>query len=321
MSVFLLLIQSAFAERFMPYQGTAIAAEIDYLYSFLLIVSLIAFVILIGGMLYFALKYRRKADNEPTPRITHNTALEFLWSGIPFIIFMIAFAWGLIIHKKMVDFPDKAFEVHVTGYRWAWDFQYKSGKKITNELYVPAGEPVKLIMTSKDVIHSFFIPAFRVKQDVVPGRYTALWFEAKTPGVYQVFCTEYCGTNHSRMLAKLHVLPKKKFEKWLSDNPYKGLSLAQRGEKILKGSCAACHGLSNARKIGPGFQGLWGKERVLEDGTTVVADAEYIRNSILYPQKQIVKSYNQVKMNSYQGQLSEDELTYIIEYFKNEKGN
>ncbi len=308
------------ASTYMPFQGTALSEQVDSLYGFLIITSLISFLLLIGGMIWFAVKYKRRTANDSTPDIHGDTRLEFLWSFIPFVIFMIVFVWGIIIHKEMRTAPKNAFEIQVTGYQWGWKFNYKSGVQTNNEFAVPVGLPVKLIMKSDDVIHSFFIPAFRTKQDVVPGRYTSLWFTARTPGDYQVFCTEYCGTSHSFMMAKLKVMAPQDFEKWLIENSkLKDLPLADRGKLIVeKGTCVSCHNVTNERKIGPGFAGLWGSVREFADGTKVQADENYIRESILYPSKRIVKGFaNQMNAQN----LSESELQAVIEYFKAQASN
>jgi cytochrome c oxidase subunit II len=315
-----LIFRNANASTYMPFQGTALSESIDSLYGFLIITSFISFVLLIGGMIWFAVKYKRRTENDSTPNIHGNTALEFLWSFIPFIIFMIVFVWGIIIHKDMRTFPKDSFEIQVTGYQWGWKFDYKSGIQTNGEFAVPVGVPVKLIMKSDEVLHSFFIPAFRIKQDVVPGIYTALWFTARTPGDYQVFCTEYCGTSHSNMLATLKVMAPADFENWLIENSKtKDLPLAERGKLIIeKGTCVSCHNTTSERKIGPGFAGLWGSTREFEDGTKAVADENYIRESILYPAKKIVKGFpNQMNAQT----LSETELQAVIEYFKSQSSS
>lgn len=310
------LIERASAARsFMPVAVTEIAQQVDKLYSFLVWASFISCVLVIGGMTYFAVKYRRRSDNDKTAYISHNTTLEFLWSFIPFVIFMVAFAWGWIVYHDMRSMPKNAFEVHVVGQKWYWDFQYKSGRKTSGEFYVPQGEPVKLIMASRDVLHSFYIPGMRIKQDVVPGRYSALWFNAEKIGVFNVFCTEFCGDGHSAMLAKVHVLPRAEFDQWLMNDPYKGLSVAQIGEKVFSSKCLACHNVTAEKKVGPGFAGLFGKERQFTDGTKAIADENYIRSSILNPGGQIVAGYPNA-MTVFQGQISEEELNGVIEYIK-----
>jgi cytochrome c oxidase subunit 2 len=310
-------VQNAFAKSFMPVQGSTFAPKVDSLYEFLVVASLISCVLVIGGMVYFAYKYRRRSESDKTPYISHNAALEFLWSFIPFVIFMVVFTWGWIIYHDMRSMPKNAFEIHVGAQKWAWDFTYKSGRKTANEFYVPLGEPVKLIMQSRDVIHSFYIPGFRVKQDVLPGRYTALWFEATKPGSYQVFCTEFCGDKHSAMLAKLHVLPRPEFEEWLKNDPYKGLSLAEVGKKIVtQGQCVACHQVSDQRGVGPGFKGLFGSTKKFADGSSLVADENYIRESVLNPNAKVVEGFAPGVMPVFQGQLSDQEVSGIIEYIK-----
>lgn len=306
------------AQSFMPPQGTEIAGQVDSLYSFLLWASAISCALVIGGLVFFALKYRRKSNTDKTPNITHNTTLEFVWSFIPFVVFMIVFGWGWYVFQNLRTMPKDAFEVKVDGQKWFWNFSYKSGKTSTGKLVVPAGVPIKLIMTSRDVIHSFYVPAFRVKQDVVPGRYSALWFQAKKPGTYQVFCTEYCGDQHSAMLAKVEVLPQAQFDKWLQDNPYKGLTLAQVGQVAFAAKCTVCHNASAEKKVGPGLLGLIGREREFESGEKLVADENYVRESILNPLAKIVKGYPGA-MPTFLGQLSEDEISGIIEYLKSLK--
>jgi cytochrome c oxidase subunit 2 len=302
---------------FTPPQGTEIALQFDNLYAFLLWASLVACFILIGGMVYFALKYKRKTDHDKTPYISHNALLEFTWSFIPLVIFMVVFVWGWILYHDMRAMPKDALEVHVYGRQWAWDFVYKSGKKITNEFVVPVKKDVKLIMTSNDVIHSFYIPSMRIKQDAVPGRYTALWFNAQKTGDYHVFCTEFCGAAHSQMLAKLKVVSQEDFEKWLQESD-EDLTLAQKGAKLSNAKgCVACHSVDGSLKVGPTWKGLWGQSNhEISDGTKVTVDENYLRESILYPNAKVVKGYPSGVMPTYQGQLSENELSALIEYIK-----
>ena len=302
--------------NFMPPAATKIAEQFDTLYIFLLVISLISCVLVIGGMIYLAYKYRRQTEEQKTAYIAHNATLEFLWSFIPFVLFMVVFAWGWILFHDMRTPPKDAFEVHVTGQKWYWDFTYKSGKVSTGEFVVPADTDIKLIMTSRDVLHSFFIPAFRIKQDVVPGRFTTLWFKTSKVGEYQVFCTEYCGDQHSKMLAKVKVLPKADFEKWLQDNPYKGLSMAQIGQKVYQGRCIACHLATDKKNIGPGFAGLMGRKTEFENAESMEADEDYIRESILNPNAKIVKGYPKGVMPTFAGQLKEKEISGLIEYIK-----
>ncbi len=297
---------------------TQIAQQVNSLYDFLLITSGIACAILIFGMIYFAVKYKRKTNNDKTPYISHNSFLEFLWSFIPLVIFMIVFAWGWIIYHEMRKFPKDSLEVHVTAKQWQWDFTYKSGKTSANEFYVPVNKPVKLIMTSMDVIHSFYIPSMKIKQDVVPGRYSALGFKAEKLGEFYVFCTEFCGTAHSAMMAKLKVVSQADYEKWLQETD-EGLSMAQLGAKYYnEKGCVACHSLDGSKRVGPSWKGLFGmKDHEMEGGEKLIADENYIRTSILNSQDKIVKGYGpRSAMPAYQGQLNEKEVAALIEYIK-----
>src|SRR5665213_3666007 len=218
--------------HFMPPQATEIAQGVDKLYGFLLVTSFISCVLVIGGLIYFAMKYRRTSENQKTPYISHNTTLEFLWSFIPFVLFMVVFVWGWIVYSRMRTMPEDALEIAVQGQKWNWSFTYKNGRTSSAEFYVPVGQDVRLVMGSTDVIHSFYVPAFRTKQDVVPGRYSNIWFKAEHEGDYQVFCAEYCGDGHSAMMAKVHVVSREKFEDWLSNDPYKGLAPVEVGRKV-----------------------------------------------------------------------------------------
>lgn len=314
-----MLMNQASAGTFMPEQGTDIAKQVDNLYGFLLVVSFISCVILIGGMVYFAVKYRRKSAHDKTPYITHDTRLEILWSVVPLIIFLFVFAWGWIVYHDMRTMPKNALEVHVTGKQWAWTMEYKNGVKAI-ELVVPVNKDVKLILTSEDVIHSFYIPSFRIKQDAVPGRYTTLWFHAEKLGEFHVFCTEFCGTGHSGMMSKVRVVSQEDFDKWLIDESEIGtLPLAARGAKYFQTrACSSCHNVDNpAVKVGPSLYKKWGNEEQFDDGSKAIFDENYARQSILEPQARIVKGYPRPSpMPSFQGQLSESELSALIEYIK-----
>lgn len=304
---------------FMPPQATDIAKSVDSLYEFLLIVSFISCVLVIGGLIYFAIVHRRKHEGEKTPYIAHNTTLEFLWSFIPFVIFMVVFVWGWIVFHQLRHMPENGLEIGVQGQKWDWTFIYKSGRKTAGEFYVPVNQDVKLLMTSSDVLHSFYIPAFRTKQDVVPGRYSALWFNANREGTFQVFCAEYCGDKHSAMAAKIHVVSREKYEDWLQAEPYKGLSSVEIGQKVYAQRCIACHTLSDKKNVGPGFLGLFGRVEKIDGGPDVTVDENYVRESILNPNAKIVAGYPKGVMPTFAGQLSEEELMGVIDYLKTVK--
>ena len=301
--------------QWLPPVGTHLAEDIDKLIHFLVFISAVAAVLVIAGFVYFSIRFRRKSETDKTPHITHHYVLEFLWSFIPLLIFMFVFVWGWWLYDKIREQPLGALEVHVYGQMWNWDFVYKNGRKTSGTLYVPINKPVKLIMTSRDVIHSFYVPAFRIKQDVLPGVYTSLSFTATKSGRFHVFCAEFCGTGHSNMLAKVHVMSLSAWEEWLITDPYKGLTLVQIGEKVFQGRCTACHQITTEQRIGPGLAGLFGSKRELLEGGNVVADENYIKESILNPAQRIVKGYGNL-MTPFAGLLQEEELTGLIEYIK-----
>lgn len=317
------------ANTFMPVQGTDVAANVDAHYTFLVIASLISFIILIGGMTLFIIKYRRRSENDETAYITHNHFLEFLWSFIPFLIVMGVFYWGKVIYDKMRTFPEKSEEIHVIAQKWAWEFKYKNGVSLESAkgevLHVPVGKPVRLIISSRDVLHSFFVPGFRNKQDAVPGRFTSLWFQAKQEGEYQVFCTEYCGTGHSNMPARIRAVAPEAFTAWLEEkkantpvDPNAGNEMAMKGAKLYKDlGCGGCHTVAaDAPKLsGPSWVGLFGNKREFEGGSSAQGDENYIRESILNPMAKIVKGYPGI-MPPYAGRVSDEDIDSIIEYIK-----
>lgn len=319
MAMWMLLMNRAMAGTFMPEQGTQIAKQVDNLYAFLLVVSFISCAILIGGMIYFAVKYKRRTPNDKTPYISHDTRLEVLWSVVPLIIFLFVFAWGWKIYHEMRKMPQNALEINITGKKWAWTAEYKNGVKST-VVVVPVNRDVKLVLGSEDVIHSFFIPSFRIKQDAVPGRYSAIWFNAEKLGEFHVFCTEYCGTSHSGMITKLKVVSQEDFDKWLvAESEIGTLPLAERGAKYFQTrACASCHNVDNpAAKVGPSLYQRWGKDAPVDGGEKIAFDENYVRQSILEPQAHITAGYPKPSpMPSFQGQLSESELSALIEYIK-----
>jgi cytochrome c oxidase subunit 2 len=307
----------AYASTFMPPEGSSIAHQFDILYAFLVIISFISCVLVIGGFVYFSFKFRRRGENDHTSSVTHHNLLEFLWSFIPFVLFMIVFVWGWIVYQQLRTFPKDALEVAVQAQKWNWSFVYKSGKR-SGDLYVPIDQDVKLIMSSKDVIHSFYVPAFRNKQDVVPGRYSAIWFHPTKLGDYHVFCAEYCGDQHSGMHSLVHVVSREKYEDWLGNDQYKGMAPIAIGEKVYTQNCAVCHNVTNERKIGPGWKGIFGKTEELEGGASVKVDENYIRESIVNPHAKVVKGFPDA-MTSFAGQLSEDEMNGVIDFIKSLK--
>lgn len=302
----------------LPVGASTVSAEIDQIYYGIYALSVFFFLGIVGAMLYFMWKYRRKAPNELPSGPTHSTLVEVTWTVLPTIIVIIIFAVSFKAYMRLVVAPGDAMEINVTGQKWSWSFQYPNGIQTSNEMVVPKGKPVKLIMTSQDVIHSFFIPAFRVKHDVVPGQYSSLWFEATEVGDYDVYCTEYCGTAHSDMLARVKVLEPAAYDKWLEENadPSKGLTPQQFGEKLYAAkACMTCHSLDGSPKVGPTWKGIWGREAKLANGTTVQTDENYLRESILEPNAKVVAGFPPV-MPTYKGQINEKELLALIAYMK-----
>lgn len=311
----------ALRNYFLPPAKSTMAHEVDAVFWFVHIASLVLTLAILAAIVYFIYKYRRKSENDVTPVITHNNKLEVTWSVIPLIITIVLFAWGFQAYNKITRPPTDAYEINVTAQKWLWRFQYKSGASTTNELHVPAGRPVKLVMQSQDVIHSFYVPDYRIKQDVLPGRYTQIWFNAKEPGESIVFCTEYCGTDHSNMLAKVIVHEPDEFQQWLADNSGSAtkpedLAPADWGEQLVQqNACMSCHSTDGSEMTGPTWQGVFGSQEALTDGSSVTVDENYLRESILNPNAKIVQGYGQV-MPSYQGQLNDEQINAIIEYIK-----
>lgn len=299
-----------------PPQASTTAADIDWVYYFVYWISVFFTLLIIGAGLWFMYRYR-SAKTAPAAAAAHNTALEVTWTVVPGILCVFIFYFGLTGYMDTHTAPDDSYVVNVTGIKWAWSFTYPDGT-VSDTLHVPVNRPVRLVMSSEDVIHSMFIPAFRVKQDVVPGRYSELWFEANQTGEFQIFCTEYCGTKHSEMLSKAIVHEDGDFTKWLADagNIHEHMSPVEAGELLTKQrGCLQCHSLDGSAGTGPSWKGIWGRSEKLADGSAVTVDENYVRTSILQPQAQVVAGYGPV-MPTFQGKLKDRDITAIIEYFK-----
>lgn len=310
-----------FKDLLLPPAKSTIAESHDQLFEFVHMSSLVLTIGILVAIIYFIVKYRRKSEDEVTPVITHNNKLEITWSVIPLILVIFVFGWGFQVFLNMTSVPDDAYEVHVTAQKWLWRFQYENGATSTGELHVPADRPVRLVMSSNDVIHSFFVPDFRIKQDVLPGRYTSAWFNAPEPGESIIFCTEYCGTDHSDMTGSVIVHKDGEFEKWLAENAGGAskpddLAPAEWGKQLVQeNACTSCHSTDGTQLTGPSWQGKFGSQEPLADGTSVTVDENYLRESILHPGDQIVEGYSNV-MPPYQGVLSDEQINAIIEYIK-----
>jgi len=310
-------------EFFFPKQVSTYASDIDSLYFFIFYSSVVLFFIVVFGMVYLSIKYRHRKGEELklTSSKDHSNLLESMFFIIPFILVSITFVWGIRSYLKMVIVPDDAIEIKVTGQSWFWTFDYPDGGTTLNELVVPSNRPVKLVLSSKDVLHSFFIPVMRSKMDCLPNRYNIMWFDATKEGVYDIFCTEYCGTGHSQMGAKVIVMQPAQYEEWASElgSEDDDLPLDELGAKLYtKKACNTCHTLDGSALVGPSYlqtSQMWGQERVFDDGSSTVIDDNYIRSSILEPMTQIVAGYQGV-MPTYQGLLSDRELDALIAFLK-----
>ena len=300
-----------------PEQASTMAPRVDQLYFFLLGVSVFFATLILILIIAFAVKYRRRSDDEQPRPISGNLGLEILWTVVPLSLTLVMFVWGARLYFITFYPPTDALEINVVAKQWMWKVQHAEGRSEIDELHIPTGRPVKLIMTSQDVIHDFFVPAFRVKNDVLPGRYTTLWFEATKPGAYRLFCSQYCGTQHSGMIGHIIALEPAEFQTWLSGGAA-AVSMATAGENLFrKLGCISCHAANDTGR-GPSLAGLLGKAVRLQSGATVTADENYIRESILEPQAKIVAGYPSI-MPTFKGLISEDGIMQIIAYLKSLK--
>ena len=290
------------------------APRVDALFFFLVAVAVFFTALIFFLIVFFAIKYRRRSEEERPPPIEGNIWLEIFWSVIPLGLSMVMFVWGAIIFFDIFNPPSNALQINVVGRQWMWKVQHPEGQSEINELHVPAGQPVRLTMTSEDVIHDFFLPAFRVKKDVVPGRYSSVWFEATKAGEYHLFCSQYCGTQHSGMVGRVVVMEPAEFQKWLS-GAAPGISMADTGESLFQRfGCAICHRAGGTTQ-GPALAGLFGKTVKLQDGRTVTADEDYIRESIVDPRAKLVAGYQPI-MPTFKGLISEEGILQLITYIK-----
>ncbi len=309
--------------RFLPEQASTFAADVDWIHNWITDLSVFFTVAIFGAAVYYAIRYRQKGDKpHPTPAITGDHRLEVIWTVVPTIIIIFIAAEGYLGYKHMRTPPKDTLDINVTAKKWDWTFEYSNGKKLTDEFVVPVDRPVKIILQSRDVLHSFFIPEMRVKKDAVPGMYTWLWFQPIKTGNYRVFCTEYCGDDHSGMMAQLKVVSRAEYDRWINDRSEEMLKASMTPSKLgrklyQEKNCNTCHNLTDVRLIGPGFKGLWGKNEALENGETILVDENYIKTSLLNPDQHVVKGYGPKSvMPSQQGLLSDDEISAFIAFIK-----
>ena len=301
-----------------PPQASTGAAHVDALYFFFVAVTA-SFSLLIAAMIiFFAVRYRRQAAADVGAPIHGSLVLELTWTIIPLAIAMVMFVWGSSVYFTIATPPSNAMEIYIVGKRWMWKAQHVTGQREINELHVPINQPVKLIIGSEDVIHAYYIPAFRTKMDAVPGRTTTMWFEATTPGTYKLFCAEYCGMSHSKMGGSVVAMEPAAFQTWLAGGATTG-SLADQGLKLFgQLGCVTCHMAQNQGR-GPSLQGVFGSQVTLAGGEKVTADEGYVRESIFNPTAKVVDGYEPI-MPTYQGLLSEEDVMQLIAYLKSLDG-
>ena len=302
-----------------PEQASTFAWQVDYLYFYLVGISAFFTIGIVAAIFFFAIKYR-ETEKFATPKEIHGSiSLELFWSFVPFVISMTVFLAGAVIYFEQYRMPKDAMEVYVVGKQWMWKMQHQTGQREINELHVPVNRNVKLTLTTEDVLHDFFVPAFRTKVDTVPGRYTSLWFNATKPGKYRIYCAEYCGLNHSGMGGWVYVMEQRDFDNWLAGN-VADQTPVQMGEDLFKNKlgCATCHaGGDNQR--GAKLEGIFGHDVKLVNGQTIKADEGYIRDSILNPGGKIVEGYQPI-MPTFKGQVTEEQLVALVAYIKSLSG-
>lgn len=318
MNGILTLIAAGDASFWMPAQRSTFASDVDALFYFIYWVCVFFFALILTLAVFFIAKYRRRGDSiKVMPSAHHSTFLEIVWSGIPLVLVLVVFVMGFRGFVNMRNPPENSYEIQVTGQKWNWAFTYPNGY-IDSELHVPSGQPVRLIMSSPDVLHSFFVPELRVKQDLVPGRYTDVWFEVTEPFEGIVFCAEYCGTNHSAMQSKFVAQIPEEFHAWLetASDFLSTLPPVEAGALLYqKRGCAQCHSVDGTGGVGPTLLASFGNRRSFTDGSTGVMDENYIRESLLQPRAKVVAGFDPV-MPTFQGRLKEEEIDVLITYIK-----
>ncbi len=303
---------------FFPEQASSIAAKLDGFVLTLVGLSFVFSIIVAALIVYFAAKYRwSDPDVDRSNPMNENTMLELSWSFVPLVISLTVFAWSAQVYFEIYTPPADTINLSVVGKQWMWKIQHPDGQREVNELHIPVNRPVKLTMTSQDVIHSFFIPAFRIKQDVLPGRFTTMWFEATQTGEYHLFCAEYCGAEHAFMIGRVYVLEPSEYEQWLREGSRDGLVDASvDGESLFnQKGCISCHQLDGDDGLGPNLIGVFNQEVELETGEVLIRDEEYIRESIINPQAKIVAGFPPI-MPTFEEQLTSEELLMLVDYIE-----
>jgi len=304
-------MQSGF--RLFPEQASTFAPQVDYLYGFLIAVTTFFTGLIVVLVVGFAIKYRRRPGREEAEHTETGMGLELLWTAIPSVLVLVMFVWGAALFLAESVPPKGAQDIYVVGRQWMWKVQHPNGRREINELHVAAGRAVKLTLASQDVVHSFYIPAFRIKQDAIPGQYRTMWFQPTQPGEYHLFCAEYCGTDHSRMIGRIVVMEDIDYQKWLG-GVTEQTPVEEGRELFVQLDCISCHGTGSRQRCPP-LGNLFGKQEQLENGQTVPVDEAYVRESILEPKAKIVRGYEPV-MPSFNGQVTEEQILALIAYIK-----
>lgn len=317
---------------FLPEQGSAYAQQVDRLHYFVITMTMLGFAGVAAALVWFVIRYRRRQEGESTPHVEPRTFHEVVFVAGPLALFLLWFAIGYPLFVRLQTPPKEAMDVYVMGKKWMWKFSYPGGPNGADVLHVPAGRPVRLLITSRDVIHSFYLPAFRLKADAVPGRYTQTWLQADKPGRYEIFCAEFCGVGHSAMLGELVVMAPEKFDEWLGEarrsqavaaaqdsvqqDPNPVTTLTEQGRKLAaEYGCFKCHSVDGTRHIGPSWLDLYRRRQALEDGSAIVADEGYLTESMMDPRAKVVRGFQPV-MPTYQGRIPGPEIAAIVEFIK-----
>lgn len=312
------LVHWLHASALFPAEASGIAPYVDALYFFLVLITIVGTTLVALLLLVFSIRYRRE-KNPVATQIEGSTLLEATWTIIPLAIFLVTFVWGALLYFRIYDPPTNAMNIYVVGKQWMWKAEHPGGQHEIDALHVPMGKPVQLTMISQDVFHSFSVPDFRIKREVIPGRYTTVWFEATQVGTYHLFCTQYCGTQHSGMIGEVTVMTPEDYKKWLEQSN-SGQSLAQNGERLFASmGCNSCHNGTAAAR-GPSLAGVYGSKLTLTDGRQILVDDAYLRDAILNPSEHVTAGFSPI-MPTYQGQISEDGLIDLVEFIKNMQSN
>ncbi len=299
----------------LPDAMSSVAGEVDALFNFVLITSTILFAAVVISTVYLVIRFRRRSDEYVPEPVRESKLLEAVWIILPTVLTMIIFTWGFKVFVTLNTPPPDSYDITVRGKQWFWEFEYAEGVTVANDLYVPVGRPIKLLMSSDDVLHSFFVPEFRIKHDVIPNRYTSVWFEATEVGDYRIYCTEYCGQQHSSMIGTVRVVTQEEFDDWL-DQQNQDLPPVELGARLVtQYNCQICHATDGNRIVGPPVNGLFESTREFDDGTTGVADDNYIRESIVTPGAKVVAGYPNAMPATF-GSLSTRQIDGLVAYLK-----